>query len=107
MRRATRGGKIFHIIRWQSECPSRTSQQLQSTPLAVPVAGTQVSKQAHLIAMLQSEPGATMRKMRSLTGWQAHAVRGAISGALRKRLGLNVVCNAMAAFFDRVAPQVS
>jgi Protein of unknown function (DUF3489) len=33
--------------------------------------------------------------MRSLTGWHAHTVRGTISGALRKRLGLNVVCNAL------------
>jgi len=31
-----------------------------------------------------------MAQMIALTGWQAHTVRGAISGALRKRLGLNV-----------------
>ena len=31
----------------------------------------------------------------TLTGWQAHTVRGAISGVLRKRLGLNVVCDAV------------
>jgi hypothetical protein len=31
-----------------------------------------------------------MAHMIALTGWQAHTVRGAISGALRKRLGLNV-----------------
>ena len=31
-----------------------------------------------------------MVQMIELTGWQAHTVRGAISGALRKRLGLNV-----------------
>ena len=56
-----------------------------------PVGG---SKQARLIAMLRVEPGATIDQMMALTGWQAHTVRGAISGVLRKRLGLNVACNA-------------
>jgi hypothetical protein len=64
-----------------------------------------------LIALLQSEPGATISQMRSLTGWQAHTVRGTISGALRKRLELNVVCNAMnesgARIYRIVAAQAS
>ena len=52
------------------------------------------SKQARLISMLKSTSGATLEQMMNLTGWQAHTVRGAISGVLRKRLGLNVVCDA-------------
>ncbi|MBX9792746.1 MAG: DUF3489 domain-containing protein [Burkholderiaceae bacterium] len=50
------------------------------------------SKQARLISLLKAAPGATLEQMMSLTGWQAHTVRGTISGVLRKRLGLNVVC---------------
>ena len=50
------------------------------------------SKQSRLIATLRAKPGATIEEMMTLTGWQAHSVRGAISGVLRKRLGLNVVC---------------
>jgi hypothetical protein len=42
--------------------------------------------------MLRSPTGATIEQMTGATGWQAHTVRGAISGVLRKRLGLNVVC---------------
>jgi hypothetical protein len=49
------------------------------------------SKQSQLIACLRSTSGVTIEEMMILTGWQAHSLRGAISGALRKRLGLNVV----------------
>ncbi len=90
---------------------SATPQQRQRTLLSSSAAGAQVSKQARLIALLQSEPGATISQMRTLTGWQAHTVRGTISGALRKRLGLNVVCNAMnesgARIYRIVAAQAS
>jgi hypothetical protein len=54
------------------------------------------SKQAQLIALLKSPEGGTLEQMTSLTGWQPHSVRGVISGALRKRLGLTVVCAGIA-----------
>lgn len=50
------------------------------------------SKQAQLIASLRPAAGVTIGQMMALTGWQAHTVRGAISGVLRKKLGLNVSC---------------
>jgi hypothetical protein len=46
------------------------------------------TKQATLIAMLRSETGATIGEMVTATGWQSHTVRGALAGALKKRLGL-------------------
>ena len=52
-----------------------------------PRAGT---KQAMLIAMLQTGEGATMEAIVAATGWQAHTARGAMSGALGKKLGLVV-----------------
>ena len=61
--------------------------------LPMPVEPIAVSKQARLISMLLGSSGATLEQMMALTGWQAHTVRGAISGVLRKRLGLNVVCD--------------
>ena len=54
------------------------------------------NKQARLIALLRSPKGGTIEQMTTLTGWQAHTVRGTISGVLRKRLGLNVACAAAA-----------
>ncbi len=58
-----------------------------------PVEPVGTSKQARLISLLNAAPGATLEQMMSLTGWQAHTVRGTISGVLRKRLGLHVVCD--------------
>ena len=48
------------------------------------------TKQAMLIALLQAPDGATMDTIMAATGWQAHTVRSAMSGALGKKLGLIV-----------------
>lgn len=43
------------------------------------------SKLDRLIAILRHEEGADMAAMIEATGWQAHSVRGALAGALKKR----------------------
>jgi uncharacterized protein DUF3489 len=49
------------------------------------------SKQALLLEMLKRKRGSNLREMVAATGWQAHSVRGAISGTVKKKLGLTVV----------------
>lgn len=65
---------------------------VRSRKPAVAVPAASGSKQSRLIALLRSAPGATLPQMTALTGWQPHTVRGAISGVLRKKLGLSVSC---------------
>jgi hypothetical protein len=48
------------------------------------------SKQAQLIEMLKRPEGATIEEIAAKFEWQSHTVRGAIAGALKKKLGLNV-----------------
>jgi len=48
------------------------------------------TKQARIIALLQRPGGAAVSELVAETGWQPHTVRGAISGALKKKLGLPV-----------------
>ena len=48
------------------------------------------TKQATLIAMLRRPNGADLDEIAEATGWQKHTIRGAISGALKKKLGLEV-----------------
>jgi hypothetical protein len=48
------------------------------------------TKQALMIEMLERPEGATVEQIAAATGWQHHTIRGAISGALKKKLGLTV-----------------
>jgi len=48
------------------------------------------TKQALLLDMLRSTAGATIAEISAATGWQQHSVRGVISGAVKKKLGLDV-----------------
>ena len=49
------------------------------------------TKLAALVMTLRRPQGATSLQLMLATGWQPHTVRGAVSGMLRKKLGLNVV----------------
>ena len=55
-----------------------------------PKAPRAASKQARLIEMLKRPEGATIEKIVKALEWQAHTARGAISGALKKKLGLTI-----------------
>ena len=48
------------------------------------------TKQAQMIELLRRPEGATVEQIAAATGWQHHTIRGAISGALKKKLGLTV-----------------
>jgi hypothetical protein len=67
--------------------PKPAKAGAKRVPAPVAVAG---SKQSTLITLLRT--GASMAELLAATGWQAHSVRGVISGVLRKKLGLKVVC---------------
>lgn len=49
------------------------------------------SKIDAVVTMLRAKQGASITQLVTATGWQQHSVRGAISGMLKKKLGLNVV----------------
>jgi hypothetical protein len=50
-----------------------------------------MSKLDTLVAALRQRKGATIPDLMEATGWQAHSVRGAISGSLKNKRKLNVV----------------
>jgi hypothetical protein len=52
------------------------------------------SKLATMIELLNRRDGATLAEIAKVTAWQHHSIRGAISGALKKKLGLNIASDA-------------
>jgi hypothetical protein len=58
----------------------------------MPGAGT---KLAQLVALLSRRGGASVAEAAAELGWQEHTVRGVLSGALKKRLGLVIVSEAV------------
>jgi len=51
------------------------------------------SKTEQVLELLKRPEGATLQNLMKATGWQAHSVRGFISGTIGKKTGLTVVSN--------------
>jgi hypothetical protein len=64
--------------------------EVETTVAPKPVAIRSGTKQAQIIALLQRPEGATVAEIAADTMWLPHTVRGAISGALKKKLGLPI-----------------
>ena len=66
----------------------RVPKPAEAAPAAVKTRpGT---KQARLIALLKRPTGASIAEIAEALDWQPHTVRGALAGALKKKLGLEI-----------------
>jgi len=69
---------------------AEAAPETNATDAPKPISIRAGSKQAKIIALLQRPEGASIDEIVEVTSWQAHTVRGAISGALKKKLGLAI-----------------
>jgi len=60
------------------------------TPLTEPAENAKATKMDSLIQQLRHGRGASLPEIAEATGWQHHSIRGAISGHIKKKLGLKV-----------------
>jgi hypothetical protein len=70
--------------------PAETSQAATAAPEATARTPRPGSKLATVVDLLESEAGATIAEIMTATGWQQHTVRGALAGAITKKLGRTV-----------------
>jgi len=49
------------------------------------------TKSEKIIRLLKRPAGATIADLQKATGWQAHSVRGFLSGTVKKRMGSAVI----------------
>ena len=74
-----------------SKKPARTKRVTKPKTAATKASTPRAeSKQAKLIEMLKRPEGTTIDEIVNALTWQSHTVRGAMSGALKKKLGLKV-----------------
>jgi hypothetical protein len=73
-----------------SKPKSRTAKKASSRAAG---AARPTSKLGQLQAMLQRPEGATIAQLSKALDWQAHSVRGAMSGSLKKKQGLKITAS--------------
>lgn len=71
------------------KAPARRARKTTKPPVA-DRKPRQHTKHMKLIEMLRRPDGATVAQIAKALNWQHHTVRGAMSGALKKKLGLTI-----------------
>ena len=90
-KRATSAKQGTHAGRRNARAkqPSKAGKP-ERKPQATASVARHGSKTAHVLAMLQQAEGATLQQLMRATGWQAHSIRGFVSGTLGTKMGLTV-----------------
>jgi hypothetical protein len=68
----------------------RAKKGLARAAAANSPAARALPKSAQIVSLLRRENGASIPEIMKATGWQAHSVRGFISGTLKRKQGLAI-----------------
>jgi uncharacterized protein DUF3489 len=82
---ATKKGKAT-----KKAAPAKKAPKAKDAATGAKPAAREGSRKAELLALLQRTDGATLEELMTTSGWQAHSVRGFLSGTVGKKMGLKV-----------------
>ena len=71
--------------------PRAVRGKTAKTRKAAPTPAKSISKQDQVLTLLRRQDGASIDEIVVATDWQPHSVRGFLSGAVKKRLGIDVI----------------
>jgi Protein of unknown function (DUF3489) len=74
-----------------SKKTTKSKTSAQPTPTANAKDAREGSKTATILELLKRPGGASLKEIMDVASWQAHSVRGFISGTLGKKMGLTVL----------------
>lgn len=74
-----------------SEAPQAKPSRRPTHPRSKPSPHGSSTRSATILSLLSGKAGASLEELQAATGWQAHSVRGFLSGTVRRKMGLELI----------------
>jgi len=84
------GGQGTHVAPKRGRAAKKASPAKKAPKAANERAIREGSKAAQVLDLLKRPEGAKLAELMKATGWQAHSVRGFLSGTISKKMGMAV-----------------